>query len=696
MKKLLLIIMISISLFTYGETKVKIESNITDMYLYKNLYSGKYEGVYSDFLKDVDKNIEYSFSYKDKPELLLRVTNTEKYPDYKFIPTPINYRVMVLVNKYGKIRNVSDLMGLRIGYIVNSRGLEEFKDRFSYLKYDRVKIENEDIALEKLENKEIDALIIEDYIERNSFESSIRILEDTLYKEKIGVRNDCENLYTVVEENIREKSKDSLMDILKNNRINYYKYLLEDTPNYIAVKEKYKKIKVLVPKDKYLLPLYYSLNGEYNGILIDILKEIEAILDIPIEVTTEKGDILPMLVSNEESRRKYSMSKPYYQNKIGIANRKYDSFAVGFSDLDNSKIIMLKSADSLKNFILKVVNNSEIIFVPTMEEGFKRLISGDGEYFITFSSFLESGITNRFLDKKIKLAGTLNDTVAIGLGVKKEDTELGQVINTIMRGFAIDKTVLDSKANNNILVAKNYKLIAQIVIPLIIFMVILIIVLLKSEKNRRKAEKLSCILVEAFESINQLDQEEAGDHAKRFALYSVLIAKKLGLDSKKVQEIEKFSPLHDIGKVVIPNEVLNKPGKLTSEEFEQVKKHSIIGYQLIQNIGLGKTAENIAKYHHEKWNGTGYPLGLKGEEIPIEARIASIVDTYDNLRQDKAYREGMTHEKAIEIIKNESGISFDPKLVEIFIAENDSFKKIYLENSVEIYLADEILTALKK
>ena len=174
-------------------------------------------------------------------------------------------------------------------------------------------------------------------------------------------------------------------------------------------------------------------------------------------------------------------------------------------------------------------------------------------------------------------------------------------------------------------------------------MVILIVVLLKSEKNRRKAEKLSCILVEAFESINQLDQEEAGDHAKRFALYSILIAKKLGLDSKKVQEIEKFSPLHDIGKVVIPNEVLNKPGKLTSEEFEQVKKHSIIGYQLIQNIGLGKTAENIAKYHHEKWNGTGYPLGLKGEEIPIEARIASIVDTYDNLRQDKAYRDGMSH-----------------------------------------------------
>lgn len=688
--------MIIVSLFSYGETKVKIESNITDMYLYKNLYSGKYEGVYSDFLKDIDKDIEYSFSYKEKPEILLRVTNIEKYPDYKFISTPINYRVIVLVNKSGEIRNISDLTGLRIGYIENSRGIEEFKDRFSYLNYDKVKFQNEDIALEKLENRDVDALVIEDYIERNSFESSVRILEDILYKEKIGIRADCENLYITIEKSIKEKSEEQLMDILKNNRINYYKYLLKDTPNYIAIKEKYKELTVKVPKDKYLLPLYYSLNGEYNGILIDILKEIEEILEIPIEITTEEGDILPMLVNNKESRKKYSISKPYYQNKIGIANRKYDSFTVGFSDLDNSKIIMLKSADSLKNFILKVVNNSEIIFVPTMEEGFEKLISGDGEYFITFSSFLESGITNRFLDKKIKLAGTLNDTIAIGLGVKKEDTELGQVINTIMRGFAIDKTVLDSKANNNILVAKNYKLIAQIVIPLIIFMVILIMVLLKSEKNRRKAEKLSCILVEAFESINQLDQEEAGDHAKRFALYSVLIAKKLGLDSKKVQEIEKFSPLHDIGKVVIPNEVLNKPGKLTSEEFEQVKKHSIIGYQLIQNIGLGKTAENIVKYHHEKWNGTGYPLGLKGEEIPIEARIASIVDTYDNLRQDKAYRNGMTHEKAIEIIKSESGISFDPKLVEIFIAENDSFKKIYLENSVEIYLADEILTALKK
>lgn len=696
MKKLLLAIMMSISLFAYGETKIKIESNITDMYLYKNLYLGRYEGVYSDLLKEIDKNIKYSFNFEEKPEILLRVTNTEKYPDYKFISTPINYRVMVLVNKYGKIRNVSDLMGLRIGYIANSRGLEEFKDRFSYLKYDRVKIENEDIALEKLENREIDALIIEDYIERNSFESDVRILEDTLYREKIGIRKDCENLYKAVENNVKEKSEDDLIELLKSNRVKYYKYLLKDTPNYIAVKEKYKKIKVRVPKDKYLLPLYYTINDKYHGLMIDILKEIEDILEIPIEITTKDGDIISMMINNRENKKKYIMSKPYYQNKLGIANRKFDSFTVGFSDLDNSKIIMLNSASSLKEFFSKVIKNSEIILVPSMEEGFKKVISGEGEYFISFSSFLESGITNRFLDKKLKLAGTLNDTFAISLGIKKENKELGQVINTIMRGFAIDKTVLDSKANNNILVAKNYKLIAQIVIPLIIFMIILIIVLLKSEKNRRKAEKLSCILVEAFESINQLDQEEAGDHAKRFALYSVLIAKKLGLDSKKVQEIEKFSPLHDIGKVVIPNEVLNKPGKLTSEEFEQVKKHSIIGYQLIQNIGLGKTAENIAKYHHEKWNGTGYPLGLKGEEIPIEARIASIVDIYDNLRQDKAYRDGMTHEKAIEIIKNESGISFDPKLVEIFIAENDSFKKIYLENSVEIYLADEILTALKK
>lgn len=698
MKRIVSVLFLLMSVLAFSENGIKaqIPLNLTDMYLYKNLDTGKYEGVYPEILKKVSE--KYSVEYKlneENPEILLRITNGGKYENYNFISTPMTYRVMVLVNNGGMIRNTSDLKGLKVAYVENSRGIDEFQERFGNLAVEKVKVANEDIGLEKLENNIVDAFVVQDYIEKNSTESRVRVIENILYREQIGVRKDCEELYKFIKEELLQNSGDNLKNILRKNRVSYYKYLLKDTPNYNEVKEKYKSIKVTVPKEKYALPIYYSISGKYKGMLVDILGEIEEILEIPVIITTEDGNINSMVVEGNKNREKYIISKPYYQGEIGIANRKYDSFTVELSDLDNSKIIIMKNS-SFTEYISKAVKNAEIVPALNLNDGFQKLIKGEGDYFITFSSLLEGGITNGFLDTKVKTAGTLNEIFAVGFGVNKDEEELGQVIKTVMRGFATDKTVFDAGANNNILVAKNYKLMAEIAVPVIIFIIILIVLYIKSERNRKKAEDLSSVLVETFESINQFDQEEAGDHAKRFSLYSVFLAEKLNLDEKKKEEIKKYTPLHDLGKVIIPKEILNKPGKLTAEEFEQVKKHTVIGYKLIEKLGLGKTAENIVKYHHEKWNGAGYPSGISEKDIPVEARIAALADVYDNLRQDKVYRAGMTHEKAVEIIKSESGISFDPALVEIFVKENKIFEKIYAENNVAIYLADEILTALKK
>lgn len=698
MKRIVSVLFLLMSALAFSENGIKaqVPLNLTDMYLYKNLDTGKYEGVYPEILKKVSE--KYSVEYKlneENPEILLRITNGGKYENYNFISTPMTYRVMVLVNNGGMIRNTSDLKGLKVAYVENSRGIDEFQERFGNLAVEKVKVANEDIGLEKLENNIVDAFVVQDYIEKNSTESRVRVIENILYREQIGVRKDCEELYKFIKEELLQNSGDNLKNILRKNRVSYYKYLLKDTPNYNEVKEKYKSIKVTVPKEKYALPIYYSISGKYKGMLVDILGEIEEILEIPVIITTEDGNINSMVVEGNKNREKYIISKPYYQGEIGIANRKYDSFTVELSDLDNSKIIIMKNS-SFTEYISKAVKNAEIVPALNLNDGFQKLIKGEGDYFITFSSLLEGGITNGFLDTKVKTAGTLNEIFAVGFGVNKDEEELGQVIKTVMRGFATDKTVFDAGANNNILVAKNYKLMAEIAVPVIIFIIILIVLYIKSERNRKKAEDLSSVLVETFESINQFDQEEAGDHAKRFSLYSVFLAEKLNLDEKKKEEIKKYTPLHDLGKVIIPKEILNKPGKLTAEEFEQVKKHTVIGYKLIEKLGLGKTAENIVKYHHEKWNGAGYPSGISEKDIPVEARIAALADVYDNLRQDKVYRAGMTHEKAVEIIKSESGISFDPALVEIFVKENKIFEKIYAENNVAIYLADEILTALKK
>jgi putative two-component system response regulator len=132
--------------------------------------------------------------------------------------------------------------------------------------------------------------------------------------------------------------------------------------------------------------------------------------------------------------------------------------------------------------------------------------------------------------------------------------------------------------------------------------------------------------------------------------------------------------LHDLGKIAIPDEILNKPGKLTDEEFAIMKTHSMKGSHIIDKI-IDKTggeeflqnAKTIATYHHEKWNGMGYPFGLAGEDIPLLGRIMALVDVYDALVSERPYKKPFTHEQAVDIIKKDSGSHFDPKIVEVFV-----------------------------
>ncbi len=158
------------------------------------------------------------------------------------------------------------------------------------------------------------------------------------------------------------------------------------------------------------------------------------------------------------------------------------------------------------------------------------------------------------------------------------------------------------------------------------------------------------------------------------------------LDLRMVEEIAKSAPLHDIGKVGIPDSILLKPGKLTDEEFETMRTHAEIGWKAIKTAeeALGQTqsssflhyAREITYTHHEKWNGHGYPRGLEGEEIPLSGRMMAIADVYDALISKRYYKPPMTHEKAKSIILEERGKSFDPVLVNAFVAIEDEFQRI--------------------
>lgn len=163
-------------------------------------------------------------------------------------------------------------------------------------------------------------------------------------------------------------------------------------------------------------------------------------------------------------------------------------------------------------------------------------------------------------------------------------------------------------------------------------------------------------------------------HSLRVTLYSLILANELGLDDELLEEIETAGLLHDIGKIGIPQNILCKPGKLTDEEFEIMKNHPAQGEKMVVNIKKLKIIADWLKTHHERWDGRGYPSGLKGEEIPITARIIALADTYDAMTSTRSYRKALPHEVAIEEIKKCSGSQFDPKLAELFVSLSDKLE----------------------
>lgn len=706
MKKIILILLISFFKFSFSENlvKVKVPLKTTDMYLYKDLEVGKYEGVYANFLEDISGKIDYSvddsfYNKESKIEkessVILRTFEKKNDKENFYIETPIIYTVTVLTKKNSFVKNMEDLKNLNVGYIKGSQGLEEIKTRFKNLNFVENIVKNREKGLESLEKGEIDALIIKDWLNYYDEKNVTRIIEKINYKEFIAVNKSRKDIYDKLKNKMDLLKNEEIDKIFTEERIKYYKYLLKDMPNYLIIKEKFAVIKVNLFKDKYMIPFYYLYKKEYRGITIKIIKEIEKILEIPIVFTSEKGELKSIVSRNKEDLDKYTFTKPYYGAKIAVANRSRDGFFENISDLDNKKVIV-KSNSAIKEYIEERIKEPQIIEVETYQEGLDFLLSKKGDFLVGYFGSINGVISNNFIEDKIKIAGIINDSLDISLGVKKGEEELGQIFKLIFESFNVDKTIYDDSLTKNILVAKNYKLMAKVGIPILIFIIILIIVLINSEKNRKKSEELSYMLVKVLEMANKLRDEDTGEHTKRLGLYSEILAISVGKFSKKeIKDIKKYATVHDIGKITIPFNILNKPGKLTDKEFEVVKEHVNSGFEIVKNLKLGKLAENIVRFHHEKWNGKGYPLSLEGESIPLEAVIVGISDMYDTLRQEKAYKKSLTHEEAFKIIKLEANKSFSSEIVECFIKNHELFEKIYEENRESVDLASEVYSAIK-
>lgn len=188
------------------------------------------------------------------------------------------------------------------------------------------------------------------------------------------------------------------------------------------------------------------------------------------------------------------------------------------------------------------------------------------------------------------------------------------------------------------------------------------------EEARKHAQEMGDLhwrTIEALALAIDAKDETTHNHLLRVKVYATEIAKELGLDKLQMQAVQAAALLHDIGKLAVPEHIISKPGKLTHEEFDKMKIHPVVGAEILERVRFPYPVAPIVHSHHEKWNGKGYPEGLKGEDIPIGARILSAVDCLDALASDRQYRKALPLDEAMAIVEGESGLSYDPRIVEI-------------------------------
>ena len=212
--------------------------------------------------------------------------------------------------------------------------------------------------------------------------------------------------------------------------------------------------------------------------------------------------------------------------------------------------------------------------------------------------------------------------------------------------------------------------------------------------NQQKMSSMQTHMISGLANVIENRDLDTGEHILRTSMLVRMLAEYCRMEDVYTDQINDhfidllytLAPMHDVGKIIISDNILKKPGRLTPEEFEEMKRHASVGGDVVKEVLSGITdeeylsfASDISTYHHEWWDGSGYPNGLKGEEIPLCARIMALADVYDALVSERCYKKAMSPEEAFKIIEDESGKHFDPKLVKVFLHHKEEFKNVDVE-----------------
>ena len=338
------------------------------------------------------------------------------------------------------------------------------------------------------------------------------------------------------------------------------------------------------------------------------------------------------------------------------------TFAKSISDGKTSDEQGLHNVVALDVIVNHIKESTEKIDI--VGKGYGMVVNEDGFIVAHHDESFDGQYVQDVYDKK--LLTTITGTKESICHYDMDDGSYTLFVNPIMDQWYAVVVVDDTELFENL----HSQLAVNIMISLIAFLLISFFYYLGYKNERdfgKKVEEMNIQVVRALAAAIDAKDPYTNGHSSRVALYARMIAKRAGYSESRQDEIYMMGLLHDVGKIGVPDEVLNYPGKLSDEDFEKIKKHPIIGSNILETIKERSDLKIGARWHHERYGGGGYPDGLVGEEIPEEARIIAVADAYDAMTSKRSYRELMPQEKVREEIVNGSGTQFDPRFAEIML-----------------------------
>ncbi|MGP3593372.1 HD domain-containing phosphohydrolase [Vagococcus sp. WN89Y] len=446
-------------------------------------------------------------------------------------------------------------------------------------------------------------------------------------------------------------------------------------------------LEVWLPKKENFAPLIWRDDTGYHGSAINLINDLRELLQADVKVHYIDNYYAELQRNHWPIRlieiRDASLAAPRdeiigpqsswhnaYYNLIG------QPFIWDESQIRHQRVGVIKGA--FTQFYLQEHYGEDVTIVPFehIDQMIGAIENNKIDFILGDLSTLETSLRgNELFRGVLKVAGFTRGEYRIGPATDSTfplHNLLAQVHQLSSYRTQLERQAVPAGVPQ--LTRNTLKIISVVLLITALFSLCLLLLMWRQMRKNRLVNRN---IVQAMEKVNRAHDDETGSHIQRVAKYCNLMARELHLPRRMVRDISQYASLHDVGKIAVPEQILRKKGPLTAEEFDEMKLHTLKGWRIIQGLGLGQVAENIIHFHHEKWDGSGYPEGLKGEQIPLEARILALADVYDALRQKRVYKPGFSHEHASGMLFDGSGKHFDPRLVALFRQHHERFRAIY-------------------